>query len=383
MPKRILLADPRHFQIFFLSVFLCYGMIFLGWGAGWLHDCICIAGCLVFHYAAESIRQRKFISIRKPGWALSILISALSLCLLLKTNHWYTSLLAALLTVASKYIFRFRRKHIFNPSAFGIVATILISSDAWLSPGQWGNNAVLFFLIIILGTIVVTKVQKLDLSLGFLFTFAGLLYWRQVIVLGWPLDYFLHSINTGSLLLFSFFMISDPKTSPDHVLARLIWSFIIGATAFYLAVFKWMYSTPVWVLVAAAPLVPLLNSIFKAGSFEWNSSNPDIISSLKKILMRPIIKKLSALLILVAMISHEAMAFCGFYVSKADGTLKNKTSQVILVHDGERNVITMYNDFKGDFKDFAMVVPVPVVLKKSDIKVVDEKIFKTISVPLN
>ncbi|HET6996282.1 MAG TPA: DUF2330 domain-containing protein, partial [Chitinophagaceae bacterium] len=73
------------------------------------------------------------------------------------------------------------------------------------------------------------------------------------------------------------------------------------------------------------------------------------------------------------------LAFCGFYVSKADGTLKNKTSQVILVRDGNRTVITMYNDFKGDFKDFAMVVPVPVVLSKSDIKVVDQQIFNTLN----
>jgi LPXTG-motif cell wall-anchored protein len=91
--------------------------------------------------------------------------------------------------------------------------------------------------------------------------------------------------------------------------------------------------------------------------------------------MKSGVKKIAALSMLVSMISHEAMAFCGFYVSKADGTLKNKTSQVILVRDGDRNVITMYNDFQGDFKDFAMVVPVPVVLKKSDIKVVDQQIF--------
>ncbi|MGG9964281.1 DUF2330 domain-containing protein [Ferruginibacter sp. SUN106] len=70
------------------------------------------------------------------------------------------------------------------------------------------------------------------------------------------------------------------------------------------------------------------------------------------------------------------MSFCGFYVSKADGTLKNKTSQVILVRDGNKTVITMYNDFKGDTKDFAMVVPVPVVLRKDDIKVVDQSIFQ-------
>src|SRR5215204_2868465 len=95
--------------------------------------------------------------------------------------------------------------------------------------------------------------------------------------------------------------------------------------------------------------------------------------------MKPLMKKGAAIIILAAMISNEAAAFCGFYVSKADGTLKNKTSQVILVRDGNRNVITMYNDFQGDFKDFAMVVPVPVVLQKKDIKVVEQQIFNTLN----
>jgi hypothetical protein len=78
-------------------------------------------------------------------------------------------------------------------------------------------------------------------------------------------------------------------------------------------------------------------------------------------------------------ISPVLFSFCGFYVSKADGTLKNKTSQVILVRDGNKTVITMYNDFKGDTKDFAMVVPVPVVLQKNDIKVVDQSIFQKLN----
>ncbi len=95
--------------------------------------------------------------------------------------------------------------------------------------------------------------------------------------------------------------------------------------------------------------------------------------------MKQQLKKGAALLLFSAMITHEASAFCGFYVSKADGTLKNKTSQVILVRDGNRNVITMYNDFKGNPKDFAMVVPVPVVLEKKDIKVVDQAIFNTLN----
>jgi hypothetical protein len=202
-----------------------------------------------------------------------------------------------------------------------------------------------------------------------------------VYVLKWPLDHFIHSVSTGSLLLFSFFMISDPKTSPDHPLARIIWAVLIAVVAFYLTAFKWKYNTVIWVLVAAAPSVPLLNILFKAKNFQWKvtSIQLNLIASLKKLIMKPFMKKLAAVFILAAMISHEAVAFCGFYVSKADGTLKNKTSQVILVRDGNKNVITMYNDFKGNFKDFAMVVPVPVVLQKKDIKVVDQNIFNILN----
>jgi hypothetical protein len=215
-----------------------------------------------------------------------------------------------------------------------------------------------------------------------------LLYWRQVYVLGWPLDYFIHSVSTGSLLLFTFFMISDPRTSPNHPLARIIWAVLIAFISFYLAAFKWKHNTPVWVLVSCAPLVPLLDKMFKAENFQWKNhlfnNYPQLPfwgwrQKFKHIVMKPFMKKIAASIILAAMISHEAIAFCGFYVCKADGTLKNKTSQVILVRDGNKTVITMYNDFQGNMKDFAMVVPVPVVLKKSDIKVVNQQIFTTLN----
>jgi len=377
-----LALDPRWFQVIFQVIFLSYGLLYLGWTADWQHYLLSIGGALLFNYLGESLRLQKRVDFRHlSSWGLSALISALSLCLLLKTGHWYTSLLAAFLAIASKYIFRIRGKHIFNPSAFGLVATLLLTNDAWLSPGQWGNNAVLFFLTITLGTIVVTRVQKLDTSLAFLLTFMILSYWRQIYVLGWPADYFFHSVTTGSLLLFSFFMISDPRTSPNHPLARILWAAGIAAASFYFAAFKWKYNTSIWMLVAAAPLVPLLDIIFRSSPFKWVSSplHLNIFSIIKKPTMRINKKKIAATVLLIAMVSHDAAAFCGFYVSKADGTLKNKTSQVIIVHDGDRNTITMFNDFKGNPKDFAMVVPVPVILEKKDIKVVDQQIFKTLN----
>jgi hypothetical protein len=84
------------------------------------------------------------------------------------------------------------------------------------------------------------------------------------------------------------------------------------------------------------------------------------------------------LALFTALGSIPASAFCGFYVGKADAKLFNEASQVILVRDGNRTVLSMRNDFQGDLSEFAVVVPVPVVLQKSQIHVGDPKIFDRI-----
>lgn len=91
-------------------------------------------------------------------------------------------------------------------------------------------------------------------------------------------------------------------------------------------------------------------------------------------------KRLSKLLIIafIAIICFvpSAWAFCGFYVSKADAKLYNKASQVVIARDGNRTVLTMANDYQGDVKDFALVVPVPVVLKADQVRVGDNKVIE-------
>ena len=72
----------------------------------------------------------------------------------------------------------------------------------------------------------------------------------------------------------------------------------------------------------------------------------------------------------------SALAFCGFYVAKADSKLYNKASQVVIARKDNRTVLTMANDYQGDVKDFAMVVPVPTVLKEEQVKVGKPKIIE-------
>ncbi|MGJ5631256.1 DUF2330 domain-containing protein [Nostoc sp. CALU 1950] len=84
------------------------------------------------------------------------------------------------------------------------------------------------------------------------------------------------------------------------------------------------------------------------------------------------------LLAIVAVLcfAPAAWAFCGFYVAKADTKLYNKASQVVIARDGDRTVLTMANDFQGEVKDFAMVVPVPTVLQKEQVRVTEPKIIE-------
>ena len=91
--------------------------------------------------------------------------------------------------------------------------------------------------------------------------------------------------------------------------------------------------------------------------------------------MRPMAILVTAVLI-VALAAPTVLAFCGFYVAKADSKLFNQASQVVLVRHENKTVMTMANDFKGDPKEFAIVVPVPTVLEKGQIRVSDRALIE-------
>jgi hypothetical protein len=73
--------------------------------------------------------------------------------------------------------------------------------------------------------------------------------------------------------------------------------------------------------------------------------------------------------------SRYAHAFCGFYVAKADTKIFNKASQVVLARQDDKTVITMINDFKGDPKEFAVVIPVPTLIERGQINIGDKRLI--------
>jgi len=85
--------------------------------------------------------------------------------------------------------------------------------------------------------------------------------------------------------------------------------------------------------------------------------------------------RLFALICALGMLSAPAMAFCGFYVAKGDAKLFNRASKVVIARSMDRTVITMANDYQGEPSEFAMVIPTPSVLQRSQINVADPAVI--------
>ena len=254
--------DPRFYQIASLSTLLLYGLLVLHFDISIWQIVITISTAQLMQYVGTRYFHLLFFDPK------SALISSLSLCLLLRTNDCTVAALAAGIAISSKFVIRWKDKHIFNPTNLALVV-ILASGLGWISPGQWGQVAWFGFLIACLGSLVVTRAARADVTLTFLTFYVGLLVARAL-WLGDPFTIPLHQIESGALLIFSFFMISDPKTTPDSRTGRIVFALIVALTALYIQFHFFKPNGPLWGLIACSPLVPLLDHLFPGVRYGWS-----------------------------------------------------------------------------------------------------------------
>jgi Na+-transporting NADH:ubiquinone oxidoreductase subunit NqrB len=262
-PWRRLIADPRHGQIVTLATLLAYGLARLDFDVTLAQVAVTIGAALV----AQAIGDRLVVGRVTTGLK-SALISALSLCLLLRTDALLLAALAAVVAVGSKFVIRVRGKHVFNPTNFALVVLMLTTDLAWVSPGQWGTHAALAFALACAGLLVVNRAARADVTLAFMAAYAGLLIGRSLL-LGEPLTIPLHRLESGAFLLFSFFMISDPKTTPDARVGRILFACLVAAGAWYVHFRLFRTNGFLWSLAAVAPLVPLIDWLLPAVRYQW------------------------------------------------------------------------------------------------------------------
>jgi Na+-transporting NADH:ubiquinone oxidoreductase subunit NqrB len=259
------MADPRLYQIGTLAALLVYGM-------GWLEFDISPvrAGLILGTALATQWICDRLSGSRAPfaSASRSALISGLSLCLLVRSNLHAVACLAAAIAIASKFLIRVRGKHVFNPTDGAIVALLLVTRQVWVSPGQWGTAAFFAFLMACAGSLVVTRAARADVSLAFITAFSGLVIARSL-YLGEPMVLPLHRLESGAFLLFSFFMISDPKTTPDSRTARILFGVLVAATAWYVQFRLFRTNGVLWSLAIWSMAVPMLDRVFASPPYRW------------------------------------------------------------------------------------------------------------------
>lgn len=248
--------DPRHWQLAVLGTLLCYGLFALDFEVRAATAAAAVGTSLLAEWLIAHRTRRRF-DPRSP------LISALSLCLLLRTDSIVLAAAAGAIAIGSKALVRVRGRHVFNPSALALVVLLLTTERAWVSSGQWGHVALFAWAVAGMGGLVVHRAARSDVTLAFLGTHAALLFGRAL-RLGDPLAIPLHQLQSGALLLFAFHMISDPKTTPGTRAGRIAFAIAVACGAHAVRFVLFEPNGPLYALVAAAPLVPLFDRLFPA-----------------------------------------------------------------------------------------------------------------------
>lgn len=243
--------DPRWLQIAFLCSFLLLGLAtrdFPIW-----HAPLLFASCLGTQLLCERLLKLPHAGLLSP------IITSFGLTLLLRAGALWIPPLAGALAIASKYAVRIRGRHFFNPANFGLCCLMLLTPEAWCSPTQWGESGILLLWILALGLAVAHRAFRADVSVAFLGSWL-LLRAARVLYLGQHPAVLLHQLASGSLLLFTFFMISDPKTTPRSRAARIAFACIVACVAFALSL-RWVQNPILWALFLCAPLTPLFDAL--------------------------------------------------------------------------------------------------------------------------
>jgi Na+-transporting NADH:ubiquinone oxidoreductase subunit NqrB len=201
----------------------------------------------------------------------SAIITGLGTSLLLRADNLWVHALVVSLAISSKFLIRFNGKHLFNPANFAVIIAIWLLPGTWVSSGQWGQDIALVGWFLALGGMTTVRAKRWDIGWFFLIFYLLLLAFR-VLTLEQKWTIWAHQLQNGSLLLFSFFMISDPKTTPNHPLGRLLFAASVAIFAFVWQFKFFNLNGFLWSLFLLTPLVPFIDSFFPADQYAWDET---------------------------------------------------------------------------------------------------------------
>jgi Na+-transporting NADH:ubiquinone oxidoreductase subunit NqrB len=257
----LLRSDVRLLQIFLMGTLLGIGVFFRDFS---IHPFQ-----IALTFLSGILTQLIWMRILKIDISfLSTVISCFGMSLLIRSDSFWVHPLIAFLVISSKYTIRIRGKHLFNPAMLGVILGINLFPGTWISPGQWGFELTVGIWLLVFGFIVSGRARISEISYAFLFFYFSFLSYR-ILRFDYRWDVLFHQLQNGALILFTFFMITDPKTIPDHRAGRILHALLVAMIAYAWAFQFYKTNNLIWALFLTTPIVPLWDLIFKAEKYTW------------------------------------------------------------------------------------------------------------------
>lgn len=218
------IRDPRILQIILLSIYAILGGALLQFSVTIWQIVITLAVCILLEFIFLYWRKGKLV------WPYSAVITGLGISLALRSETIIPFIMAAIVAIGLKQLLRYQGSHIFNPSNSGIAVISILFPITATDPLQWGYYLWILALMSLGGLYLVYKVHRLPLIVTFLISFVGIQFVRLLI---WPDVWNTHfsTFMWGGLFIFTFNMITDPKTSPRGVKSQILFGFVIALIA--------------------------------------------------------------------------------------------------------------------------------------------------------
>lgn len=245
--KQWLSLDNRFVPPLFITLILLAGHLSYGILESYSKTLLAIGTSIVMELLLGRIFLKKW-----PHLA-SAYITGISVGILIRSPAFWPYALCAAISITSKYVLRFKRQHLWNPSNFGICVTLFLAADS-VSPLsiQWGNNLVAMAVIWLLGSTILWRLRRFHISATYVISFLVLAFVRARF-LHEPWQSEVSPITGPEYQLFIFFMITDPKTTVHSKHGQCIVAFVIAVAEMLLRFDQSIYA-PLYALFLVGPI---------------------------------------------------------------------------------------------------------------------------------
>ena len=244
--KQWLRLDNRFLPPLLITSILLTAHLSFGILEGWERTALAIATA----FASEMALGR--LTYGKWPYAASAYITGISVGILLRSPFLWPYALCAFISIASKYVLRFRGRHLWNPSNLGVSLVLFLAPETVsLLSVQWGNVVAPMVVIWLLGSVIVWRVGRFPLSATYVASFLLFSFVRAAVT-GIPWVAAVAPITGPMYQLFIFFMVTDPKVTVRPMWAQCLVVFIVAFVELILRLNEVVYA-PFYALCVVGP----------------------------------------------------------------------------------------------------------------------------------